>query len=241
MTAPRSPDTPLLRQGSDRFSLGEHRPIPKSGANDETSGLVLNALSAMTASGADAERRYQRSLSALRRNDVVPAVRAQYRELDEDQYQERWSLVQLLADLRAMDAVDALNDILEQPVPDERGSDPVHGVSTVAEEVVIRTTAIEALSRLAADGSGQAANVLLEQLHSDMRSIRRAAIHAVEDSGDSTLVQRMRDRVRGTEDEWMLELRRPGVGSVPQPGVLRGAGDRTGDDGTVPPPPQVSQ
>lgn len=239
MANSRSPDTPFLGSGGDQFTVGERRPMPAGGSDDGLEGLVSNALAAMSAGGEDADLRYQRSLDALRARDaeVTASATAKYRGLDEDQYQERWSVVQLLTDLRSPAAVDTLRDILTQPIPEERGSDPVHGISTVAEEVIIRTTAIEALSRLVAVGSDDAAEVLVQQLQSDVPSIRRAVIQAANDSGDSTVINRVRESVEGTDDEWMLRLRRVGVGTVPQPDPRRDLDARKPERGDVPPPP----
>jgi hypothetical protein len=236
MTAPRSPDTPFLGPGGDHLEANEQQRIPLG--RDEVSELVSDALAAMTASGVDAERDYQRSLAALEHNPAsADTIASVYRQLDEDRYLERWSAIQLITDMRGTGSVDFLADVLRQPIPEERGSDPAHGFSTVAEEVMIRTTAIEALSRRLAAGDRSAGDVLLSQLGSEILSIRRAAIQAATDSGDEALARRVRETVAGTDDEWMLSIRRSGVGSVPQPDPRRTLRVQPGADESIPPEP----
>jgi hypothetical protein len=236
MTAPRSPDTPFLGPDSDRFEPAAPQSLPLG--KDEASQAVANALAAMTASGVDAERDYQESLAALERNpDTVGVIAAMYGRLDEERYLERWSAVQLITDLRSEGGIDFLADVLRQPIGAERGIDPAHGFSTVAEEVMIRTTAIEALARRLAAGDGSAGEVLVEQVGSEVLSIRRAAIQSAIESGDAAVARRVRDQVSGTEDEWILGIRRTSVGLVPQPDPRRTLRVRSDVDASVPPEP----
>lgn len=241
MTSEQSPDTPQLGGGGDMFAAGPAAAGIVVSRDDALNTVASEALTALASAGSDdAERNYQRALAALRERDsqAGPSLADAYRRLDEDRYQERWAVVQLVTDLRTPTAVDFLADVLAEPIPEEHGSDPVHGLSTVAEEVVIRTTALEALSRLIAGGSAEAAAVVYRQLDSDVRSIRRAAVQAATDAADADLVRRVRERLTGTDDEWMLRVRRVGVGSVPQPNP---DGDPHAGGGTTIPPEPFSK
>jgi len=193
----------------------------------DTVGNLMNAF------GVGAEQAYQASLDRLRARapEVVADVGTRYDALEEDQYSERESLIQLLTDLRHTASVPVLDDVLRRPIPPERSADPAHGLSTVGEEIIIRTTAVEALARLAADGDSGAKDLLLAQTRHDTFSVRRAAVQGIADSGDADLLDRMRRELQG-EDARLLEYRRIDVRSAPQ-----AQGGRFLQPGYAPPPP----
>lgn len=235
MPAPRSPDTPILvNGGDDNLEAGRSRPPLNFGTDSEVGKLVAQTVATlMNASGDDAEQTYQRRLDRLREraDDVVTAVGAQYDELDEDQYLERWSMIQLLADLRHPSSLRVLENVFRHPIPPERSPDPAHGLSTVGEEIIIRTTAVEALARLAADGDRATKELLLAQVRHDAFSVRRAAVQAIADSGDAELLERVRQQLAGSDDQRLLEYRRIDVRSAPQ-----AEGGRFLKEGNAPPP-----
>jgi HEAT repeat protein len=235
MPIPRSSDTPSVADSDDQLEPGPARRALDADDDSDVSRLITETLySLMNPSGDTAEEAYQRSLDRLRErgDQIAPAVGAKYEAMDEDQYLERWSLVQLLTDLRHPSVVPALTEVLRRPIPPERSPDPAHGISTVGEEVIIRTTAIEALGRLAADGDPAAKAQLLEQVQHRNFSVRRAAIQAITESGDAELIQHVRRELEGTDDERLLQYRRVDVRSVPQ-----AEGGRFLKQGSVPPLP----
>lgn len=241
MSAPRSPDTPFLGDGSDSFGPAEriNTMAVVAPPGSEVGQLVTGAVAAMAAGGDSAEDSYQRALAALRERagDAVTTLGATYESLEEDRYIERWSLVQLLNDLRLRESVAVLTEILRQPIPAERSSDPAHGLSTVGEEVIIRTTAVEALGRLLADGEGQARDALLEQVRHDVVSVRRAVIQAAVDSGDQRVRAAIVDALTGAPDEWLLGLRRVAVREVPQADGREFLRERDPEGSSTPPEP----
>lgn len=219
MAISRSSDTPSLAGTDDRLEPEDAGSSSAARESSETDALVTEALdSMMNPSGEKAEEAYQAHLNQLRErsDEIIAAVRDRYQTLDEQQYLERWGLIQLLTDFRLANSVSTLAEVLRQPIPPERSPDPAHGVSTVGEEVIIRTTAIEALARLAAEGLTSAKEQLLDQVEHDNFSVRRAAVQAIMESGDDELIQRVRRSLKGTDNERLLEFRRPDVRSVPQ-------------------------
>ncbi|UUV31120.1 hypothetical protein NQK81_41270 [Amycolatopsis roodepoortensis] len=240
MPTPRNPDTPSLGPGGDNLEAGPDSSGLGSFSDSEIGELVTQATETMAASGEDAERNYQRSLDRLREraDDVVPALGAQYDALSEEQYLERWGLVQLLTDLRHPAAASVLENVLRQPIPPERSDDPAHGISTVGEEVIIRTTAVEALARLASAGDSAAKELLLRQVRHEVFTIRRAAVQAIAESGDTELTGRVREELSGTEDERLLNIRRVDVRGVPQAVGGRHVKDSRADDVPPPEPPR---
>ena len=94
---------------------------------------------------------------------------------EESEYQERWALLQPAIDLEHPVAGEYLAEFVRRPIPEERSEDPVHGVSTVTEEVILRTTAIEGLARLFRRDF-DSTDVLLETVaSSDYAAMRRAS------------------------------------------------------------------
>ncbi|WP_410659969.1 HEAT repeat domain-containing protein [Amycolatopsis sp. lyj-112] len=236
MPTPRNPDTPSLGPGGDNLEAGPSSSGLGSFSNSEIGELVTQAAETMAASGEDAERNYQRSLDRLRERaeEVASAVGEQYDALAEDQYLERWGMVQLLTDLRHQATVPALENVLRQPIPPERSDDPAHGISTVGEEVIIRTTAVEALARLASSGDSAAKELLLRQVRHEVFTVRRAAVQAIAESGDTDLTARVREELSGTEDEQLLNIRRVDVRGVPQ--AVGGRFVKDSQDDAAPPP-----
>jgi hypothetical protein len=233
--SPRSPDTPSLPAArDDQFEVAADRVAPLSAERPlSTASLVAETVELMNAAGESAEQKYQSRLDLLRERagEVVSEVGARYDALEEDQYLERWSVVQLLTDLRRSASVNVLEEILRRPIPPERSPDPAHGFSTVGEETIIRTTAVEALARLAADGDQRSKQALLGNVRHPSFSVRRAAVQAIVDTGDADLVERARRELADTDDRRLFELRRVEVQSVPQ-----AEGGRFLKQDTPPPP-----
>jgi hypothetical protein len=81
-------------------------------------------------------------------------------------------------------------------------------VSTVTEEVILRTTAIEGLARLFRRDV-DSSDVLLETIaSSDYTAMRRAAWFALIDGGRDDAVERARGILQESEYGWIVDLRR---------------------------------
>jgi HEAT repeat protein len=213
-------------------------PDVPSGAGGEgdpnVDGLLAAALRALAdPAGDDPEQAYQSGLRPLRERPeaAVRAAAARYDDLDEQRYLDRWGVLQVLTDLRVPAATRLFRDAIARPIPPEQSPDPAHGISTVGEEIILRTTAVEGLARIAADGDAPAKDALVELLEHPAFSVRRAAVQAITDSGDAELAERTRRRLEGTADEGLLSIRRAAVQDVPQ-----AQGGRFLTDGGTPPP-----
>jgi len=106
--------------------------------------LILGAINSMGRIGENAEELYQQSLERLRSSaeKVMPIILSEYNDLPEMQYLDRWSLIQLLAELKHPSSLKFLDEILVTPIPPERSKDP-RVFSTRGEEAIIRTTATD--------------------------------------------------------------------------------------------------
>src|SRR5215216_6059246 len=102
-----SPDTLEIQQAEHPFSF-------RSSKDKELNALIVEAINRMGGVGDDAEENYRRALNSLRKRGpgILEVIVAEYEDLPEDAYLDRWSLVQLLVELRYPEAVKPLNRII---------------------------------------------------------------------------------------------------------------------------------
>ena len=168
--------------------------------------------------GDDAEENYKKALSSLTKwgPRVLDVIVAEYEDIPEDRYLDRWSLVQLIVELRYPEAVKPLNRIIAARIPAEKVKKS-HDMSTVAEEVMIRTTAVEGLVRLSADGVPEARDVLLKHAGHRTFSIRRACVQGLMETGTDEDKRKLRRLLKARDEEGLLKIKRADVRRVPQP------------------------
>jgi len=214
---PRSPDTPRLMV-DDRLEV-KIMASPfrfERSVDAELAGRITEAINRMGGAGENAEACYQQALDALARRakEVTSAVAEELDRLEESSYLDRWALVQLLAELKHESALEALDRLLASKIPDERSSDP-HSFTTAGEEVMIRTSAVEAVTRIAADGSERARELLLRHAAHENFSVKRAAIQGFLAHGGEgareVLLKHLPER-----DHFILGIQRVDVRQVPQ-------------------------
>ena len=189
----------------------------ESSRDRELNSKIVEAISRMGGAGPRAEEEYQQSIQGLRAlaEKVVPVIVDEYKVLSETHYLDRWSLVQLLGELEHPSALPALDEIVGSPLPDEK-SKVVHEYSTRAKELMIRTTAIEAIKRIAGQKDEKAKELLLKQTQHTEFSVRRAAIQSYLEVGGSDAGEKLGEMLPD-EDRWLLQIRRTDVRGVPQP------------------------
>lgn len=213
----RAADTPRLTVDDRLEVLTMAHPFHFERSVDaELAARIVEAINRMGGAGAAAERCYQQSLDALARRakEVVAALADEAGRLDEDRYLDRWALVQLMAELRHEAALDPLDKLLASRLPEERSQDP-HSFTSVGEEVMIRTTAVEALTRLAADGSQRACELLLRHTMHENFSVKRAAIQGYLAHGGPGAEETLR-KALPERDHFILGIRQVDVRQVPQ-------------------------
>jgi hypothetical protein len=238
---PTEDDTPLLGHTTtdgDSVMVREQRTIPDVTGDERLYRRLLDAVAVMTSGGVHADDSYQRTLRDIREDtEFIEILLRTADSLPEEAYEERWALTQLAVDLQHPRTAEYLADLVRRPVPPERAEDPGHGQSTVTEEVILRTTAIEGLARLAREGADAThgrieslLGALLETLDSTpYLSLRRAAWFALVDSGDQDALSRARELLASRGEEWVTTMRRIPVEEAPQ-------ANPTSPDREVPPP-----
>lgn len=213
----RSPDTPRLMV-DDRLELNTvASPFRFERSVDaELAGRITEAVNRMGGAGEFAEACYQQALDALARRakEVTKALAEELDRLEESSYLDRWALVQLMAELKHESALEALDRLLASRVPDERSSDP-HSFTTAGEEVMIRTSAVEAATRIAADGSERARELLLRHAAHENFSVKRAAIQGYLAHGGEGAREVLQKRLP-ERDQFILGIQRVDVRQVPQ-------------------------
>ena len=174
-------------------------------------------MAAISRSAPDAESEYQRALSRLREEPERAAVEiaAAYGGCDVRNYPSRWSLVFAASELRHEALMPFLTHVVDTPLPPEP-REPSHGFSIVTEETILRTTAIEALGHLAANGNSDAVEALLRFLKQPSISIRRASVEALRSTKHyKKLVERVRAELP-PDLHFLLKLEHPRVHEVKQ-------------------------
>jgi len=185
---------------------------PKNPLNEQ----IVETINRMGGVGEDAERSYQACLGHLFRNarEVVAIVTQELKDQPAGNYLDRWSLVYLLAELKQTASLGALDDILSSALPAEQLKDP-HEFTTLGQEVMIRTTAVEAVTRLAADGAKEAQESLLKHALHENFSIKRACIQGylqvAGEGGRATLQKQLPQR-----DHYILDIKAIDVRQAPQ-------------------------
>jgi hypothetical protein len=232
------PPTARRPDASDEFvAQGPQRKIGSEGP----AGVALaNAIAAMNRSGEEAEATYQRALEDLRRQaaTVMVEIARETRDCDELDYPTRWALVHLASELRHPAALPFLRNLVETPMPPEESPDP-HSFSTVAEETILRTTAIEGIGRLAAERkNAEATETLWEALKQPSLSLRRAAVQSLYTAAGRS--KRVRDRITmllPEEQRFLIDLKPVDVGDVPQIPRPQRYLSESGRQGRTDPPP----
>lgn len=212
-------DTPRSQaSGDDRLEI-KMKPHPFIFSRDPRNPLnelIVETVNRMGGVGEDAEMRYQSCLNAMFRNarEIVAIVEQELKDQPAESYLDRWSLVHLLAELKQPSSLSALDSILSSQIPEERSKDP-HSFTTMGEEVVIRTTAVEAITRIAADGAKEAQDLLLKHVRHENFSVKRAAVQGylqvAGEGGRETLQKAMPER-----DHHILDIKAVDVRQVQQ-------------------------
>lgn len=219
----------------DQLTLQQaSRNVDSTQDSNSLNARIKKAMSQMSNSGVNAELDYQATLRELASEPqaTMAAIAEIHRATPEDQYIERWSQVHLLTDLRNENSLPIFDNILSTPIPPEKAPDMILH-STVGEEVMIRTTAIEGITRLATKGDRQALALLRKHIQHESFSVKRAAIQGyLEAAGEGS-----RDELRKVlpeKDHFILDIKRAEVQDVLQPDI-----ERTSDEEDQVPPAQI--
>jgi hypothetical protein len=189
---------------------------PRNPFNDNDASRVLHDFLAAAYTQTDeGDEAYKRVLERLRSQaeSVIPEIARIEATLRETDYPTRFALILAASELRHPSALPWLRTVALSRIPAERSSDP-HSFSTVAEETILRTMAIDGIGNLARENNSEAIEALFQSLATPSLSIHRAAVQQLLQSPD---VPRERIVSALPEDQhFLLDLRRIDVREAPQ-------------------------
>lgn len=183
----------------------------------EARAYLENFVSAAYQSGPDAQFEYDRAVLAIRKipEAILIEIAQALGKCESHDYPTRWALTFAASELRHRSALSLLASVVDTPLPSEP-QPPSHGFSVVANETVLRTTAIEGIGHLAREGHKEALEVLFRVLREPSISLRRASVQAILGvRRSSALIKRLKASLP-PENHFLLELKRAKVTEVPQ-------------------------
>lgn len=213
--------THLDRKPDHAASTGKEPPDPFSFPRTDAGAMLKRHMDAAVGHGEDAENIYQASLRELRARaqEVTPLLLNSYRSMPEQQYMARWLVTETLRELTAPVALEALNEIAGEPIPEERWLDDDHRFSQ-QQEAAIRVTAVEGLGLLAKGGEQRADRYLLEFVRHQNRTVQRTAIRAYLSAGKDYETRRSTiQRMLPKEDHPLITLDTTDPTKVPYPDI----------------------
>jgi hypothetical protein len=147
-----------------------------------TSGLTHAArlqevLAAMYGIGEDAKDHYDKAVENLKRDPqgMMVAIIAAYGRCPAGDYPQRHALVCAASAMGDASALPFLASVALSEIPAEASTDP-HSFSTVAEETIVRMSAVDGIAHHASRAEKHAVEILLRCVESRSFSIRRAAV-----------------------------------------------------------------
>lgn len=183
---------------------------------------IKQHLTAMAAVGVDAEANYQQSLASLRANpEVTPVLADVYSAIPEEDYFRRTLIVETLKEMRSLKVLPYLSRIATAPIPEDRLPENTE-VNTREAEIVIRITAIQGLSILAANSSAEANDLLLELVGHDELTVRQMAARGFLGSSIGDEREKLKvlyERVP-KQEHWYLTTKPTEIRKVQHPDVL---------------------
>ncbi|HTH53452.1 MAG TPA: HEAT repeat domain-containing protein [Edaphobacter sp.] len=189
---------------------------PRDPFNDNDASRALrDFLAVMYMQTENAEDGYARALERLRSQAeaVIPEIARIEATLREADYPTRFALIFAASELRNPAALPWLRSVALSRIPAERSRDP-HSFSTVAEETILRTTAVDGIGQLAKDNNNEATEALFHCLATPSLSIHRASVQQLLDTPNVS-----RDRIVAalpSDERFLLDLRRIKVNEAPQ-------------------------
>jgi hypothetical protein len=158
------------------------------------------------------QQEYQIAQNSLKEQPEETAIEIDYmlQQVEQFDYSARWMLTYIAVKVEHLAMLPLLSRIVLSPIPPEYSLD-IHSFSSVREETVIRTTALEGIEVLAVRGETVALQACFDALIQPSLSIRRAAVLAILASPGG---QYLRSRIASflpIEQHFLLNLKRVNV------------------------------
>jgi hypothetical protein len=197
MKTNRTFDSPKLNKDDNlKIKVIPHPFSFKNSKNKVLNNLIVEVVNLMGGIGECAEQNYKCAIEKILKNksNVLKIITDELSEMPAEKYLDRWSLMYLLIELKSSKSLNYLAEIIESEIPPEK-SKSAHDFTTVGEEVIIRTTAVEGVFRLAFDGDKNALEILYKNITNKNFSIKRACIQAIleidKENGEKNIIKRL--------------------------------------------------
>jgi hypothetical protein len=203
---------------------------------------LRNFLNVVYSLGDNAEEDYQRALRELSEyaEEVLAEIARASADCHEQDYPLRLALVQTAVSLRHPAALPYLANLVKTPIPEEQSGDP-HSYSTVAEETIIRTTAVDGIAEHAKNDDERAVALLMEFLRIPSFSIRRAAVYGLLATKNA---EEYREKIKCSlpeDQQFILDLRKTAVRDIPQVKDPTRHLKHRMQEGKIPAPPRLTE
>jgi hypothetical protein len=181
------------------------------------SARLRDALAGMYSSGDDATLRHDRAIENLKRDpeEMMVAIAAAYGQCSAGDYPQRHALVYAARVMAHESALPLLASVALSDIPPEAASDP-HSFSTVAEETIIRMSAVDGIAHHASHGVGHAIDLLLRCVESPAFSVRRAAVTALMATPKGPRLRRRLEALVPKDEHFIFDLKRVSVSEAIQ-------------------------
>ena len=198
----------------DGLSLTTTPAFQFNGVDAALSEKLRDVINKMGGVGDDAERNYQEALTAIRPNatETINAIEGELEALPTERYLDRWSLIQLLAELKDPASLSLLDKILSKPMPKELYADP-HKRSSLREETINLTTAVDAVTRIAANDNQDSLQLLFKHAQHESLSVRRASIQGFIEFGGQDALGKLRE-ILPKNDHYLLDIKRTDIRKI---------------------------
>lgn len=199
------------KEPDDNLAISVNPTFQFTGIEISLANKINEAINKMGAMGNDAEVNYQASLKALlpESKQVVHAIGEELNVVGKARFLDRWSLIQLLAELQDPTSLPLLDGILSEKMPLEQFKDP-HNRSSLRQETINLTTAVEAINRMAAKGNGHALELLLRHASHESLSVRRACVQGYATYAGEKAREKLLE-ILPKNDHYLLDIQRRNI------------------------------
>ncbi|WDE03455.1 hypothetical protein SG34_018925 [Thalassomonas viridans] len=203
------------RSMDDQLNIHSTTPFAFKGVAPALAAQIREAVNSMGAVGTDAESRYQNSLKPLAADasKVIQAIDDELAILPLAHYLDRWALIQLLAELKQPASLPLLDKLLSNKMPPEQHLYP-HARSSLRQETINLTTAVEAIARIAATGDQAAIKLLFKHAEHPSLSVRRACVQEYLKQGGKNAREQLLD-ILSEREHHLLDIRKIKVEDIP--------------------------
>lgn len=181
--------------------------------------MVKEHIRVAMGNGENAESGYQKSLLVLRADTgSAETLFNVYNKVPEQNFFLRTMLVESLKELHSSKALFYLSSVAKEKIPANLYPENAE-INTTQDEIIIRITAVEGISKLAADSSAEAEGILTQLINSEDLTIRQMAVRGYLHSAFGNANEKMEQlrRKLPKEEYWYITTDTTNIRKVKHP------------------------